>query len=245
MSVESISWALNLEDDRLTAVDRLVLIGIANHDGDGGAWPSVATLARYAAVQERSIGRSLARLEEIGYITRHVQQGGTTRTRAGQRPNLYELHRTPDRPVTPDRTVTPPPTEESGVPPTDGSGEPSIEPPVEPSNPPNPPQAGGVSEITPFDRWWNAYPRKVGKPTAERAFAKATKNMNEWREHPVFVGTHRWMRFWQDSGTDIQFIPHPATFLNQQRYNDTPPAPQRKPETGMEALRRIAARDHA
>lgn len=133
MSVESISWALNVTDDRLTAVDRLVLIGIANHDGDGGAWPSVATLARYAGVAERSIGRSLARLEQIGYVTRHVQQGGTAKMRAGQRPNLYELHRTPDPPVTPDRTVTPPPTEVSGVPPTDGSPEPSIEPSTQPS----------------------------------------------------------------------------------------------------------------
>lgn len=140
MSIESISWALNLEDDRLTAVDRLVLIGVANHDGDGGAWPAIATLARYAGVAPRSVSRSISRLADFGLLVRHQQQGGNTRTRPDQRPNLYELVKTredttvtpsderDDTPVTPrdDTPVTPPLT--------DRSPEPSFEPSTEPSN---------------------------------------------------------------------------------------------------------------
>ena len=57
MSVESISWALRVQE--LTPTDKLVLIGIANHDGDGGSWPSIATLAMYAASYTRILsGRS-------------------------------------------------------------------------------------------------------------------------------------------------------------------------------------------
>lgn len=247
MSVESISWALNVTDERLTAVDRLVLIGIANHDGDGGAWPSVATLSRYAGVVERSVGRSLARLEQLGYITRHVQQGGTTKMRAGQRPNLYELHRTPDPSVTPDRTVAPPPTEVSGVPPTDGSPEPSIEPSEEPSTPYSPP-TGSVEQVPKwevfFNQFWEAYPRKVAKPAAKRAMKKAWK---KGRPEMIAEGTRAWIAFYEFANIEEQFIPHPATFLNQERYNDPIPETQDcqpKPDTPMGILKAIAERDH-
>lgn len=92
MSVESIAAALNLVDDRLTPTMKLVLVGIANHDGDGGAWPSIATLARYAGIQERGLQKAIAQLVELGYVTVHPQQGGSAFTDARYRPNLYELN---------------------------------------------------------------------------------------------------------------------------------------------------------
>ena len=51
MSIESVAQALKPRS--LTATQKLVLIGIANHDGDGGAWPSMTTLAGYAECSER------------------------------------------------------------------------------------------------------------------------------------------------------------------------------------------------
>lgn len=90
MSVESMAWALQVPD--LTPSQKLVLIGIANHDGDGGAWPSVATLARYACVSERQVQRILGQLEQRELITRKIQQGGHL-MRDDLRPNLYVLHR--------------------------------------------------------------------------------------------------------------------------------------------------------
>lgn len=90
MSVEALSLALNFPG--VNAAERLVLIGIANHDGDGGSWPSMATLARYACVTERSVQRTIARLVERGLVSVSYNEGGTIKTRADRRPNSYVLH---------------------------------------------------------------------------------------------------------------------------------------------------------
>lgn len=83
--------AIALHHSRATGTAKLVLIGIANHEGDGGAWPSVATLAKYANVTVRNVQTALAKLEELGEIRRFIQQGGDWRTQNAQRPNRYEV----------------------------------------------------------------------------------------------------------------------------------------------------------
>lgn len=99
MSVESISLALRVSG--VTATEKLVLIGIANHDGDGGAWPSVATLAVYADCSERTVQRALSSLSDRGLITIDHNGGGTSRTRADRRPNRYVLNLDGVTPMTP------------------------------------------------------------------------------------------------------------------------------------------------
>lgn len=90
MSVEHLAAVLH--HSRATGTVKVVLLGIANHAGDGGSWPTVATLARYANVDVRTVQRALARLEELGDVRRHVQAGGDHRTRHhSERPNLYEV----------------------------------------------------------------------------------------------------------------------------------------------------------
>lgn len=90
MSIESLSIALN--HSRATGNAKLVLIGIANHDGDGGAWPSIATLSRYAGgLNRRNVQRAVERLEELGEIRRSVMSGGNADTPDHLRPNLYHF----------------------------------------------------------------------------------------------------------------------------------------------------------
>lgn len=89
MSVESISIALHHSKAKGTA--KLVLIGIANHDGDGCAWPSVATLAAYAGVDARNVQRAIDTLVKLGEIRRDVQQGGDFRVPDHRRPNRYRF----------------------------------------------------------------------------------------------------------------------------------------------------------
>lgn len=82
--------AIALHHSRASGTAKLILIGIANHDGDGGAWPSVATLARYAGgVNRRNVQRGLERLEQLGEIRRGFRAGGTAETPEHLRPNLY------------------------------------------------------------------------------------------------------------------------------------------------------------
>lgn len=90
MSIESMAIALHHSRAKGTA--KLVLLGIANHDGDGGAWPSVASLKKYAGgVERRNIQRALQTLEELGEIKRRIQAGGTVDMVDALRPNYYEF----------------------------------------------------------------------------------------------------------------------------------------------------------
>ena len=91
MSVESISRVLNYVDPRVMPTAKLVLVGIANHDGDGGAWPSIATLARYVGIEERGVQKHIAALVEMGRLRVDAQKGGTVETRNDRRTNRYTL----------------------------------------------------------------------------------------------------------------------------------------------------------
>ena len=69
---------------------KLVLVGIANHAGDGGSYPALATLATYANVDERTVRRALRDLERIGELVTDVHGGGRKVPDYWQ-PNLYHV----------------------------------------------------------------------------------------------------------------------------------------------------------
>jgi hypothetical protein len=77
VSVEAISWALNLapvpadRGGQPSSACKFVLVGLANHAGpDGtGAFPSVATLVRYTGLSERTVRTCLDRLQGEGIIS--------------------------------------------------------------------------------------------------------------------------------------------------------------------------------
>ena len=89
MSVEAMAMVLN--HSRAKGTDKLVLLGIANHYGDGGAWPAIATLACYANVSERTVQRSIEALVSLGELVVQRQQGGTRGTPDWKRPNRYDV----------------------------------------------------------------------------------------------------------------------------------------------------------
>jgi hypothetical protein len=89
VSVEALAAVLH--HSRARGTDKLVLVGIANHDGDGGAWPGVGKLACYANVDERTVRRSLRRLETLGEIRVHLQAGGPSGVPEWKRPNRYDV----------------------------------------------------------------------------------------------------------------------------------------------------------
>jgi hypothetical protein len=89
MSFESTSRVLN--ECRLTGTAKLVLVGIASHDGDGGAWPSLDTLARYASIDRRSAQRAVGRLVDAGWLEVVPNGGGPRDNRGDRRPNLYRI----------------------------------------------------------------------------------------------------------------------------------------------------------
>jgi Helix-turn-helix domain len=102
MSVEALTVALH--HSRATGTARLVLLGIANHDGDGGSWPAIATLAKYAGgVDRKTVKRAIDKLEELHEVEQLDREGGDRFTPDHLRPNLYRFLLT--CPPTCDRTT--------------------------------------------------------------------------------------------------------------------------------------------
>ena len=83
--------AIALHHSKATGAAKLTLIGIGNHDGDGGAWPSIKTLSRYAHTDARATRRQIDKLIELGEIEQVTNGGGSRDTAEHERPNLYRF----------------------------------------------------------------------------------------------------------------------------------------------------------
>lgn len=108
------------------------------------------------------------------------------------------------------------------------------------------PKRAGTRPAEPegFAAFWSAYPRRVAKPEAVKAFAKAVSRITE--DDPlalILAGVERALPGW----TDKNFIPHPATWLNHDRWNDEAPPPEpthQRPRNVPSPDRRTAQLDH-
>lgn len=67
-----------------------------------------------------------------------------------------------------------------------------------------------------FEKFWKAYPRKVGKAAAEKSWGKINPEQALIDNILASIEAHQRTEQWLDS----KFIPHPATFLNQRRWED-------------------------
>ncbi|GAA4680185.1 helix-turn-helix domain-containing protein [Nocardioides nanhaiensis] len=256
-----------LRHSRAKGTAKVVLIGIANHDGDGGAWPSVATLARYANVDPRGVQRAISSLVDLGEVVVHRQDGGTRKTRDDRRPNRYTITvprrdegggtgagngATPVSPRDPDGVTSVTPRGDTcdahGV--AEASPEPSLNHP-EPSKdtPPRPAAVAVDAAAEAFDAFWAAYPRKTDKAKARKAFAKAVTRADAWG---TIVRAAR--RMAEDPNLPpAQYIPHPTTWLNGERWEDAPYPPRDggpkrsttddRVAAGMELAQRLAERE--
>ena len=80
---------------------------------------------------------------------------------------------------------------------------------------------GGASEYPPhFDRFWEAYPRKLDKRRAFRAWKKAGLDRCDLPD--ILTALERWKRC--DQWQDDRYIPHPTTWLNNRRWETSPDA---------------------
>lgn len=95
------------------------------------------------------------------------------------------------------------------------------------SIPPSPPKGG--SSPAGFDEFWSAYPNKVGKRDAEKAFSKAIRRASV---DEIMAGLLRYA-----AKSDDRPWCNPATFLNQDRWGDQPApvahSPPRQREQSM------------
>lgn len=210
MSVEMIANVLN--NSRADGRAKLVLIGIANHHGDNGAWPSIATLARYANASERSIKRDLQYLQEIGEISIEINGsdfGGQYKT------NKYwiTLSGVTGQVSRGDKLG------KSGV--TDLAHKPLKE--------------TYINLYAHFEEFWNMYPRKVSKRAACKAFESALTRASF---DEIQAGV---IRYAHDKNLPPQeFIPYPTTWLNGDRWGDAPLPERQKTKEELQNEARIA-----
>lgn len=69
-----------------------------------------------------------------------------------------------------------------------------------------------------FDSFYQAYPKKVGKPAALKAFTKCKPDESLLQTMLDAIERQSQSEQWQKN--DGQFIPNPATWLNQERWDD-------------------------
>lgn len=72
-----------------------------------------------------------------------------------------------------------------------------------------------------FDSFWKAYPKKVGKGAAEKAFAKAKPDDALTEKMLSAIEAAKRSAQWKKDGG--QYIPNPSTWLNQKRWEDELP----------------------
>nr|DAG11685.1 MAG TPA: replisome organizer [Caudoviricetes sp.] len=81
-----------------------------------------------------------------------------------------------------------------------------------------------------FAKFWEAYPRKIGKGAAEKAFKKYRPDDDLLATMLSNLSAQKRSEQWTKDGG--QFIPYPATWLNQRRWEDVP----EKKESGWKPL---------
>lgn len=212
MSAEAVTVVLH--HSRSEGTHKLVLWGIANHHSDAGAWPSIATLAKYAKVSERRVQqiiRDLERMEEILI----VEQGGY-----GQ--NQYKTNRyyiMLQCPEDCDGSLN----HRTGVKSGAGRGEIQSHSGVKPVSPePNkePNKNLYAHEQEMFDEFWNAYPRKLDKGKAFRAFRSALKRATF---EDILAGV---IAYRNDPKRNPDFTKYPASWLNADAWENAATLPE-------------------
>lgn len=187
MSFKHIAWAMHIHVGDPMA--KLLLIALADRaDKESNqCWPSLARLCADTEMSMATVTRRLNYLEENGFIRRNKRDQTST---------LYTLSLT-ERPLS--LTETPPSLPQS----------------VEPINDNLSKNHSNNMVNDEFEKFWEHYPKKVGKGQARLAFKSAIKKAT-LDELVLSVKSFSAIA----SKTEKQFIPHASTWLNGERWLD-------------------------
>ena len=194
------NWAW--KQRKLTVHEKMVLLALANrHNPDYGCFPSISKIVEDVEFSKSTVIRSIKNLQVKGYLSVEAAK----RENGSQTSNRYFLSFEVEPQCQPD---TPPSVSETL-------------PPVSERHPHKQVIYKQVSKTIlrsvelGFKEFWNCYPRKIGKTNAEKAFIKASHSvgvdviLDAIKPFAVSVAKK-----------EKKFIPHPATWLNQGRWDD-------------------------
>lgn len=188
------------------------------------AHPSIKRIAEQHGCSEKQIGRAIKALEDLQIIQR-VRMG----KKLNNRYLLLDKSEWTGSPVT-DKTHSPITTDSQ-------SDHLRTDSPIHSKDThfkdTHKKDAGSPS----FDLFYEAYPKKANRKGAARSWAKVPA-----AEHPrIFEALEASKRSEQWAKDGGRFVPHPATWLNQERWkDDLPPPPEKKPFFGLMPMRETA-----
>lgn len=194
----SLVWDLDISTS-----EKMVLLVLADHADDEGrnSWPSIATVARKSSVSPRQAQRILTSLKKRGLVRVEKQAGGNREMRDDRRPNRYWVTLDGVTSMTPRDDQRGDTHDVNGVTPM------SPKPSIEPSN-------KDKSVPDRFDEFWKAYPNRVAKGAAVRAFKSA---LNKCDADTIIAAAAQYA---SDPKRDPEFTAHAATWLNGERWLD-------------------------
>ena len=201
MSFQAMTWAMNRPVSN--AGQKLVLLMLANHSNfhTGQCNPSHKLLANECQMGLSTLKAHIQALQDMGHLTiinKYID--------GLQLPNQYKLN-------------------------LDGGGQKRAGGESESGwvggqnlatnledKPGIQPQGNVDQKNTPFDLFWAAYPKRTGKDLARASFAKRKVTSTLLEEMLAAIAKQKNTDQWKkDNG---QYIPAPATWLNQGRWQD-------------------------
>lgn len=191
-------------------------------DKQGSAHPSRKTIAEHAHVSIDTVKRAVSELEEHGFLMREERFSEGRRTS-----NSYHLVLHPRRG-----------TDAPGVRSTPAPGEGGTRAPTGTIAIEN--QSQKNQRTTAFDTFWLTFPRREGKSAAKKKWDALVKTVGA---DVLIAGA---VRYRDDPNRDPAYTCHPATWLNQGRWEDEPLPPRNghKPSK-HERIRALADRMEA
>ncbi len=199
--------------------DRLILLSLADQANDDGVcWPCVTTLASRVCLSERRVQARLSNLVQQGWIQRKVRYVDGRQTSSITSVCKEALG-----------VTLPTPRGDAGV---MGEGDATGTPGGDASDVQNRKKKPKIepSYVGAFADFWSAYPKKVAKRNAEKAWNKIEPDSdliaNIINSLSTQSKTPQWLK---DGGA---YIPNAATWLNARRWEDELPRseqPQQQP----------------
>ena len=216
----------------LTPTAKLVYASLWDRAGDkNSCWPSQQTIADDVGISSRAVSRAVVQLEQAGELTIETYLGRACRYRLDLRQNGVGTYAKLADVPTPNCHTTS--AKKAEVPTPNWRTNETNTRRIKDNNIP-PSNRINSEEI---EAIYKAYPKHVGRRAAlasiERALGRIRKARPEERATGWLLSrTQEYAA--SRNGSDAQFTPHPATWFNQDRFEDEP---EQRAETDRELIR--------
>ena len=207
MSFDALAWAAKQRPGNSSA--KLVLLAMAENTRrhEELAFASIAALCEFGDLNRKTVISAITFLEAAGFITDTGQRTGQTKQIKIYKMNLERVPETvpSQKRNSSEKALGTVPKTGHGLSKDQGDKKATLSHPRRASKP----KAIG------FDLWWTAYPRKVGKGEAQKAYLIACRVIPPDK---LLAATVAYAESRIDE--DPQFTPHPATWLRRGSYDD-------------------------